>query len=77
MLSQVLYLAAGIAGLPVFAASPDLPRARRASSATGSYLMSYPFAAFVAGSLARRTRSPLSPRSSPWPPASPWSLRAA
>jgi biotin transport system substrate-specific component len=55
MLSQVLYLAAGIAGLPVFAASPDLPQgAARLLGATGGYLMSYPFAAFVAGWLARR-----------------------
>src|SRR6478609_5523178 len=43
MLSQVLYLAAGIAGLPVFAASPDLPQgAARLFGATGGYLMSYP-----------------------------------
>jgi biotin transport system substrate-specific component len=55
MLSQVLYLAAGIAGLPVFAASPDLPQgAARLVGATGGYLMSYPFAAYVAGWLARR-----------------------
>jgi biotin transport system substrate-specific component len=55
MLSQVLYLAAGIAGLPVFAASPDLPQgAARLAGATGGYLMSYPFAAYVAGWLARR-----------------------
>jgi biotin transport system substrate-specific component len=55
MLSQVLYLAAGIAGLPVFAASPDLPQgAARLLGPTGGYLMSYPLAAFVAGALARR-----------------------
>src|SRR6476646_2367891 len=55
MLSQVLYLAAGLAGLPVFAASPELPQgAARLLGPTGGYLMSYPFAAFVAGSLARR-----------------------
>jgi biotin transport system substrate-specific component len=55
MLSQVLYLAAGIAGLPVFAVSPDLPQgAARLFGPTGGYLMSYPFAAFIAGALARR-----------------------
>jgi biotin transport system substrate-specific component len=55
LLSQVLYLAAGIAGLPVFAASPELPQgAARLLGPTGGYLMSYPLAAFVAGSLARR-----------------------
>ena len=55
MASQVLYLAAGIAGLPVFAASPVLPhRALRLFGPTGGYLMSYPFAAFGAGWLAER-----------------------
>jgi biotin transport system substrate-specific component len=55
MLSQLLYLAAGLAGLPVFAASPDLPQGvARLLGPTGGYLMSYPFAAFVAGWLARR-----------------------
>lgn len=55
LLSQVLYLAAGMAGLPVFAASPDLPQGiARLAGPTGGYLMSYPFAALVAGTLARR-----------------------
>ena len=55
MAAQVLYLAAGIAGLPVFAASPVLPQgALRLIGPTGGYLMSYPFAAFVAGWLAER-----------------------
>jgi biotin transport system substrate-specific component len=53
--SQVLYLAAGLAGLPVFAASPLLPQGvARLLGPTGGYLMSYPFAAFVAGYLAER-----------------------
>lgn len=53
--SQVLYLAVGIAGLPVFAASPVLPQGvARLLGPTGGYLMSYPFAAFVAGYLAER-----------------------
>lgn len=55
MASQALYLAAGIAGLPVFAASPVLPQgALRLLGPTGGYLMSYPFAAFAAGWLAER-----------------------
>ena len=53
--SQVLYLALGIAGLPVFAASPVLPQGiARLMGPTGGYLMSYPFAAFAAGWLAQR-----------------------
>ena len=55
MASQVLYLALGIAGLPLFAASPALPQgAARLLGPTGGYLMSFPFAAFVAGFLAER-----------------------
>ena len=55
MASQILYLALGIAGLPLFAASPLLPQgAARLLGPTGGYLMSYPLAAFVAGSLAER-----------------------
>jgi len=53
--AQVLYLAAGLAGLPVFAASPILPQGvARLLGPTGGYLMSYPIAAFVAGYLAER-----------------------
>jgi biotin transport system substrate-specific component len=53
--SQVLYLAIGIAGLPVFAWSPALPQgAARLFGPTGGYLMSYPFAAFLTGWLAER-----------------------
>ena len=55
MASQVLYLLAGIAGLPVFAASPTLPQGvLRLFGPTGGYLMSYPFAAFLTGWLAER-----------------------
>ena len=55
MASQVLYLLAGIAGLPVFAASATLPQgALRLLGPTGGYLMSYPFAAFLTGWLAER-----------------------
>ena len=53
--SQVLYLAIGIAGLPVFAWSPTLPQGvARLFGPTGGYLMSYPFAAFLTGWLAER-----------------------
>jgi biotin transport system substrate-specific component len=53
--SQLLYLALGVAGLPVFAASPLLPQGvARLLGPTGGYLIAYPLAAFVAGSLAER-----------------------
>src|SRR5438445_8064889 len=55
MASQILYLALGFAGLPVFAASPLLPQgAARLLGPTGGYLMAYPLAAFTAGWLAER-----------------------
>jgi biotin transport system substrate-specific component len=55
MASQVLYLAAGFAGFPVFALSATLPMgAARLLGPTGGYLMAYPAAAFVAGWLATR-----------------------
>lgn len=55
MSAQLLYLALGIAGLPVFAASPILPQGfGRLLGPTGGYLMSYPIAAFVTGYLAQR-----------------------
>jgi len=55
MTAQILYLLAGIAGLPVFAASPVLPQGPlRLLGPTGGYLISYPFAAFLAGYLAER-----------------------
>ena len=55
LISQVMYLAVGIAGLPVFAASPVLPQgALRLLGPTGGYLLSYPIAAFVTGALAER-----------------------
>jgi biotin transport system substrate-specific component len=54
-MSQLLYLAAGIAGAPVFAASATLPQGpARLLGPTGGYLMAYPLAAFVTGSLAVR-----------------------
>jgi len=54
-LAMVAYLAAGIAGLPVFAPSADLPPgALRLIGPTGGYLLAYPLAAFVTGYLAER-----------------------
>src|ERR1700752_5159954 len=55
MASQILYLAAGIAGLPVFATSAVLPQGfLRLLGPTGGFLMAYPFAAFAAGWLSER-----------------------
>jgi biotin transport system substrate-specific component len=54
-LSQALYLAAGAAGLAVFAPSAVLPPgAARLVGPTGGYLLAYPVAAFVTGWLAER-----------------------
>jgi biotin transport system substrate-specific component len=53
---MLLYLVAGAAGLPVF--SPfGAPGLARFVGPTGGYLIAYPFAAVVAGSLARRAGS--------------------
>jgi biotin transport system substrate-specific component len=53
--AQITYLALGIAGMPVFAASPVLPQGiARLVGPTGGYLMSYPLAALVTGYLAER-----------------------
>lgn len=53
--SQVLYLLIGLAGLPVFAASPILPQGvGRLLGPTGGYLLAYPLAAFMTGWLAER-----------------------
>jgi biotin transport system substrate-specific component len=53
--AQIAYLAAGIAGLQVFAPSLVLPPgAARLLGPTGGYLMAYPAAAFVVGLLAER-----------------------
>ena len=53
--SQVMYLAAGVAGLPVFAGSVTLPPgALRLLGPTGGYLLAYPLAAYLTGALAER-----------------------
>ena len=55
LVSQLLYLMAGVMGAPVFAVSPTLPMgAARLLGPTGGYLMSYPCAALVTGYLAER-----------------------
>jgi biotin transport system substrate-specific component len=54
MTSQILYLALGLAGLPVFAASPLPQGFARLLGPTGGFLLSYPFAAFLTGHLAER-----------------------
>ena len=53
--SQLLYLAVGAAGLPVFAASAILPQgAARLLGPTAGYLFAFPLAAFATGWLAER-----------------------
>lgn len=53
--SQILYLMLGVAGLPVFAFSPELPQGlARLFGPTGGYLMAFPLAAFATGWLAER-----------------------
>ena len=55
MTAMLVYLAAGMVGLPVFAASATLPQGPlRLLGPTGGYLIAYPFAAFVTGYLAER-----------------------
>ena len=50
-----VYLTAGAAGLPVFAWSPWLvPGVGRLLGPTGGYLLAYPVAAYLVGSLAER-----------------------
>ncbi len=51
--SMALYLAAGAAGLPVFAPI-GLPGIARLFGPTGGYLLAYPFAAALAGYIAQR-----------------------
>jgi biotin transport system substrate-specific component len=54
-LAQCLYLAAGVAGLPVFAPSAQLPPgALRLVGPTAGYLWAYPIAAALTGALAER-----------------------
>ena len=54
--SMVLYLAAGAAGLPVFAPI-GAPGVLRLLGPTGGFLLAFPVAAFVAGFVARKAPS--------------------
>lgn len=57
-LSQITYLAAGIAGAAAFAWSPVLlPGVARLMGPTGGFLMAFPAAAFVAGFAQKRGSS--------------------
>lgn len=53
--SMTLYLVAGATGLPVFAPG-GLPGAARLLGPTGGYLLAYPLAAWVVGTLGRDAR---------------------
>jgi biotin transport system substrate-specific component len=51
--SMVLYLALGIAGLPVFTPTVPLLGVARLLGPTGGYLLAYPVAAFAVGAVVR------------------------
>ena len=56
--SMALYLAVGAAGAPIFSPVPGLPQGvARFFGPTGGYLIAYPIAAFVAGTLAGKHSS--------------------
>jgi biotin transport system substrate-specific component len=55
--SMVLYLALGIAGLPVFTPTVPLLGIARLVGPTGGYLLAYPVAAFAVGAVARDGKS--------------------
>ncbi|HEV8399544.1 MAG TPA: biotin transporter BioY, partial [Gemmatimonadales bacterium] len=56
--SMVLYLALGIAGLPVFTPTVPLLGIARLLGPTGGYLLAYPVAAFAVGWLTDPGRKP-------------------
>jgi biotin transport system substrate-specific component len=51
--SMVLYLALGVAGLPVFTPTVPLVGIARLVGPTGGYLLAYPVAAFAVGAIAQ------------------------
>lgn len=56
--SQVVYLAMGVMGLPVFAQIPDTAIGfARLFGPTGGYLLSYPLAAFMVGYFVEKNKS--------------------
>jgi biotin transport system substrate-specific component len=64
VLSQVLYLAMGAAGLPVFSIWSG--GAVRLFGPTGGYLLSFPVAAFVVGTMIHTMRQSKGARDFPW-----------
>src|SRR2546421_8951306 len=62
-LSMILYLAMGVAGLPVFTPTVPLLGIARLMGPTGGYLLAYPVAAWAVGAMERE-------RSSVWRAAS-------
>lgn len=60
-LSQIMYLGMGLAGLPVFAHTADFSIGLGVlASPTGGYLLAFPIAAFIAGSIAGKEKSTIS-----------------
>lgn len=57
-LSLILYLAMGVAGLPVFTPTVPLVGVARLLGPTGGYLLAYPVAAFAVGALLTPGRRP-------------------
>jgi biotin transport system substrate-specific component len=56
--SQIVYLALGVLGFPVFAQVPDMTIGfARLFGPTGGYLLSFPLAAFIAGYLVGKNKS--------------------
>jgi len=56
--SQLVYLARGVLGFPVFAQIPDLTIGfARLFGPTGGYLLSFPIAAFIVGYLVEKNKS--------------------
>ncbi|MGE5807459.1 MAG: biotin transporter BioY [Ignavibacteria bacterium] len=56
--SQIVYLFLGIAGLPVFAQTPDAPVGiARLLGPTGGYLLAFPLAAYLTGLLIEKNKN--------------------
>jgi biotin transport system substrate-specific component len=64
VLSQLLYLAMGAAGLPVFSIWSG--GVMKLFGPTGGYLLSFPVAAFVVGAMIHTVRKSNGPRDFPW-----------
>src|SRR2546423_194320 len=56
-LSMILYLAMGVAGLPVFTPTVPLVGIARLMGPTGGYLLAYPVAAWAVGAMVRERSS--------------------